>query len=109
MVLVSSPIRVEFVPYLPVFLFLVRFLNEGMLEELGPGEPLAGRLVEETLEEGLELRGHVIWELDRVLNNQMNQRIDTVRVERRSSNEKLINDDSERPKINRVIVWKFLD
>ena len=56
MVLVSSPIRVEFVPYLPVFLFLVRFLNEGMLEELGPGEPLAGRLVEETLEEGLELR-----------------------------------------------------
>ena len=56
MVLISSPIRVKFMPYLSVFLLLVSFLNKGVLKELGPGQPLAGRLVEETLKEGLELR-----------------------------------------------------
>ena len=97
MVLVSRPIRVKFMSYFPVFLLLLRFLNKGVLKELRPGEPLAGRLVEETLEEGLELWGHVIGEFDRILNNQMNKRIYAVCVEGRGSNEELINDDSKRP------------
>ena len=97
MVLVSRPIRVKFMSYFPVFLLLLSFLNKGVLKELRPGEPLAGRLVKETLEEGLELWGHVIGEFDRILNNQMNKRIYAVCVEGRGSNEELINDDSKRP------------
>ena len=69
MVLVSCPVRVKFMPYLPVFLLLFRFLNKGVLKELGPGKPFTGRLIEETLEERLEFWGHVIGELDRIFDN----------------------------------------
>ena len=39
----------------------------------------------------------------------MNESIYAVCVEGRGSNEELINDDSERPKIDCMIVWKLLD
>lgn len=76
-----------------------------MLEELGPRQSLARGLVEQALQERFELGRHIVWELDGVLNNQVNQRVNTVCVERWRADEEFIDNDSKRPKIDRVIVW----
>ena len=71
MVLIRSPIRVEFMADLSILLLLIGLLDKGVLQELGPGQALAWRLIEEALEERLELGGHVVRELYWVLHNQV--------------------------------------
>ena len=107
-VLVRRPVRVEFVAQLPVLLLLVGLLDERVQEQLGPAQPLTRRLVQQALQEGLELRRHVVGELDGVLDYQVNQRVDTVRVERWRPHEELVDDDSERPQVNGVVVGQLL-
>ena len=95
MVLVCSPVGVEFVTDLPVLFLLVGLLDERMLQELRPGESLTGRLVEQALQERFELGRHIVWELDWILDDQVDQRVDAVRVEGRGAHEKLVDDDTE--------------
>ena len=56
MVLIGSPVGIELLSDLPILLLLLCLLNEWVLEELWPGEPLTWSLVQEALEEGFELR-----------------------------------------------------
>ena len=107
--LIGSPIGVELMADLTVFLLLVSLLHKWMLEELRPGESLTGSLIEETLQEGFEFGRHVVWELDRVLHDQVDQRVDTVCVEGWGAHEQLVDDDSQRPQIDSVIVGELLD
>ena len=94
MVLVRGPIGVELMTDLSIFLLLVGLLNEWVLKELRPGEALAGRLVEQALQEGFKLGGHVVRELDRVLHDQVDQRVDAICVEGWRAHEQLVYDDS---------------
>lgn len=47
--LVGRPVRVKLVADLSVFLLLICFLDEWMLQEFGPGETLTGSLVQKAL------------------------------------------------------------
>ena len=42
--------------------------------------------------------------LDGVLYNEVDQRVDVVRVERRLANEELVQDDPQRPQVGGVVV-----
>ena len=94
MMLVGSPVGVELMTDLPVLFLLVCFLNERVLQELWPGESLTWRLVEQALEERFELGGHVVGELHRVLHDQVDQRVDAIRVKGRRAHEQFVDDDS---------------
>ena len=95
MVLVCGPVRIELVTNLPVLFLLVGLLHEGVLQELGPREPLTRSLVKQALEEGFELWRHVVRELDWVLHDQVNQRVDAVGVEWRCAHKQFVDDDTE--------------
>ena len=109
MVFVSRPVSIKLVANLSILLLLVSLLHERMLQELWPGEALAWRLVKKALKEGLELGGHVVGELYRVLDDQVDQRVDTVRIKGRCAHKELVDDDSERPQVNSMVVRKLLD
>ena len=108
-VLICSPVGVELVANLAIFLLLVCLSHERVLEEVWPGETLAWGFVEQTLEEGLELGTHVVWELDGVFDDEVNQRVDRIRVKWRCSNKEFINDDSKGPQVYSVVVWQLLN
>ena len=107
--LIRSPICVELMAALSILLLLVGLLDKGVLQELGPGQALAWCLIEKALEEGLELGRHVVRKLNWVLNNQVDQRIDTVGVEGWRAHEQFVNDDTQGPEVDRMIVWQLLD
>jgi hypothetical protein len=94
MVFICRPVGVKLVTQFPVLLFLICFQYKGVGKKLRPGQTLAGSLVEEALEEGLELGAHVVWELDGVFDNQVNQRVDTVSVKWWGSYEELVDNNS---------------
>lgn len=109
MVFASGPVGVKLVAQLAIFLLLVGLLDEGVLQQLRPRESLAGRLVQQTLQERLELWRHVVGELHRIFHDQVDQRVDTVRIKRRCAHEELVNDDTEGPEVDRVVVGELLD
>ena len=107
-VLACSPVVVELGPNLPVSPLDVSLNYKGVLKQLRPSEPVVGRLVQETLQEGLELGRHVLWELDGILNDQVDQGVDRVGVKGRRPNKELVDNDSQRPQIDSVVVGQFL-
>ena len=74
-VLACRPIIVELRPDFPIFFFLVTFKYKGVLKQFWPCQPFIWSLVQESLQERLEIWGHIIRELDWVFNNQVDQRI----------------------------------
>jgi hypothetical protein len=100
----SCPLVVELSSDLSVLLLLFGLSHKGVLEKFRPRESFTRCLIQESLEETFEFWTHIFWELDWVLHYQVNQSVDTVSVERRCSNVKFVNDDSQRPEINSVIV-----
>ena len=52
---------------------------------------------------------HIFRKFHWVLHNQVDQRVDTVRVKWRGAHEEFVDDDSERPQVNGGGVWKLLD
>lgn len=95
MMLTSSPVVVELGSNLPVLLLVLRFRYEWVMQELRPCQPLIGRFVEQTLQEGFELGRHVVRVFHWVLDDQVDQRVDAVGVERWSTNKKFVDDDTE--------------
>ena len=76
MVLVCSPVGVEFVADLSIFLFLVGLPNEGVCQELRPRQPFRGRLIQQALKERFKFRAHIVREFNWILHNQMDQSVD---------------------------------
>ena len=60
----GRPLIIEFLPRFAVFFLLVSLPDKGVLEQLWPRKPLTWRLIQETLEEGLEFWAHVLWEFN---------------------------------------------
>ena len=83
--------------------------HERVVQKVGPRQPLARSLVEQTLEEGPELRGHVLRPHDAVADDLLDQRVDGVGVERRLTDEELVEDDAQGPQVDGVVVRLFLD
>jgi hypothetical protein len=104
-----SPLIIELLSSLSILLLLIGLSHEGVLKKLRPGESLTWGLVQETLEERFEFGAHVLRELHWVFDNKVDQGVDGVCIEGWGTNEKFVNDDSERPEIYCVIVGKFLN
>ena len=75
MVLSSRPIVIKLGSNFSVFSLLIIFKDEWMLKKIGPGQSLVWSLIKEALQERFEIWGHIVWEFDRVLDNQVNQGI----------------------------------
>ena len=103
-VLAGCPVVVELRSDLAIAPLVVGLDDKWVLKQLGPRQSLVGRLVEQTLEEGLELGRHVVGELDRVLNDKVDERVDAVGVEGWRADEELVDDDAERPEVDGVVV-----
>lgn len=103
----ASPLLILFQSLLSFLLFGFGFRDKGMGEEHWPVLALARVLVEKTLQEILEIGRHVVRIFDGILNDQVDETIDGIRVERRLSNEQFVQDDSQRPEIHCVIVRLF--
>ncbi len=99
---------VLFEPLFPLQFFLLGLSYERVIEQIRPGEPLGGRLVEQALQEALELDAHVVGVLDGVLDDQLDEGIDAVGVEGRLSDEKLVQNHAQGPKVDRVVVGQLL-
>ena len=108
MVLIRCPLVIEFSPDLPILPFLISFPYKGMLEKLRPCQSFTWSLVQKPLQETFEFRTHIFRELHRVLNNQVDECINAVGIERRGSHKEFVNDDTQGPEINSVIIWQFL-
>ena len=61
------------------------------------------------MEERFKFRAHVLGKLNRVFDDQVDQGIDAVRVERRGANKEFVDDYSKRPEIDCVVIRKFLN
>lgn len=107
--LICRPVGIKLMADFSILLLLISFLNKWVLQEFGPGKALTWRLIQQALEEGLELGGHVVGELHWVLHDQVDQRVDTVSVEGRCTNKKLVDDDSKRPQVDGMVVGQLLD
>lgn len=68
-----------------------------MVEKVGPGQTLAGILVEQPLQEVLEDWAHVLGPLDGVLDDHGHQLEDAVGVEGGSPHKQLVQDAAHRP------------
>ena len=80
-----------------------------MIQKVRPVEPLVRVLLQETLEERLEGRRHCVWVLDRVVDDQVDQGIQTVGVEGRCADEELVQNHSQGPQIRCVRVGLLLN
>ena len=107
--LTSSPIIIKFSSNLSVSLLDVSLLNKRMLKKLWPSESLIWCLVEKTLKERFKFGRHVLGELYWVLDDEMNQSVNAIRVKWRGAFEQFIDDYSKRPQINGVVVWELLN
>lgn len=104
-----SPLVVKLLPDLPVFLLLVSLTHKRMVQKFWPGKSLRRSFVQEPAEETFELSRHGVWILDLVLDNHVNQGVDRVRVEWRGANKQLVDDHTERPQIDCMVVRQLLD
>lgn len=71
--------------------------HEGVVEKVGPGQTLAGILVEQPLQEILEDWAHVLGPLDRVLDDHGHQLEDAVGVEGGRPHKQLVQDAAHCP------------
>ena len=72
-------------------------LDEGMVEQVGPGEAMTRILREETLQEVLERRREVLRPRHWILDDEADELEDAVGVERRLAGEQLVEDAAESP------------
>lgn len=105
---IRGPVCVKFVSNFAIFLLLVSLLHKGVLEEFGPRESLAWLLVQQALQEGLKVVTHVVGELDWIFDDQVDQRVDTVRVKWWRTHKQLVDNDSQGPQVDSVIVGELL-
>lgn len=80
-----------------------------MLQQFRPCQSFARRLVQKPLQETFEFWTHILRELDRVFHDEVNQSVDAIGVKRRCAHKKLINNNTERPKIDGVVVGQLLN
>mmetsp|Transcript_153156 Transcript_153156/g.491132 ORF Transcript_153156/g.491132 Transcript_153156/m.491132 type:complete len:331 (-) Transcript_153156:72-1064(-) len=79
-------------------------LDERMVQQVGPRQSLLGVLLQQALQKRLEVRGHVLGVGHWVLDYEVDERDQRVRVEGWLANEQLVADHSERPEIRCAIV-----
>lgn len=103
------PLVVEFLASFPVFLLLFSLADERMLEKFRPWESLTRGLVKKTLQEALKLRAHILWELDWIFDNEVDQGVDAVSIEGWCAYEQFVDDDTQWPQIDCVVVGQLLD
>ena len=103
-----SPLIIELLACFTILLLLVSLLDKRMLKQLRPWEALTWGFIKESLKERFELWGHILWEFNWVLDNKVYQCVYGVGVKGRGAHEKFIYDDTQRPKIHRVIVRELL-
>jgi len=104
-----SPLVVELCPNFSVLFLLICLPYKGMLQQFRPCQSFARRLVQKPLQETFEFWTHILRELDRVFHDEVNQSVDAIGVKRRCAHKKLINNNTERPKIDGVVVGQLLD
>lgn len=86
----SSPLLILLESLLSFLLFGFRFSNERMRKKYRPVLTFAWVLIEKALQEILEIRRHVVRVLYWILNNQIDESINRIRVERRLANEEFV-------------------
>lgn len=68
-----------------------------MLEEFRPTQSFRRCLVQQTLQEGFEFGTHILRELDWILHDEVNEGVDRISVEGWLTDEKFVDNDTQRP------------